>query len=167
MDQATERAPAASSLRTAGAYLATDLSARLDLASPVEGVPAALQIAERNLRAEPSNDVSASGASATGFALLWDGAQWRLRYYRGGTAMVDTPFSAAPPAADAWYQVELALEPRSAAAWVWPRGEPQPAQPNAVFAPPGNAVLDGARPRALYLPSAPVANVVLEGATRD
>jgi hypothetical protein len=66
-----------------------------------------------------------------------------------------------------WYRVELVLEPRSAAAWVWHRGAPQPAEPNAVFAPPEAAGEDGARPRALFLPAHPVASLVLEGATRD
>jgi hypothetical protein len=62
--------------------------------------------------------------------------------------------------------VDIALERRPAAAWVWPRGAPQPAQPGAVFAPPEAAAGDGGRPRVLFLPNHPLENVILEGATR-
>jgi hypothetical protein len=175
-------APAAE-LRTTNGYTATDISVLLTVALPSPGVPFALQIAEADLFAAPGG---------TGFALLWDGEQWRLQYRRSGSLFVDKPLSSAPrgfdltttaagnseeaaPSSywasdqspiDEWLAIEVALEPRSAAAWIWWRSEPQPDQPNAVFAPPEEASLDGARLRALFLPAHPVANVVLQGATR-
>ena len=155
------RAPAAA-LRTASAYTISDVSARFAIAPP-RAEPLALQLAETDL-------FTGRGASATGFALLWDGAAWRLQYHRAGRLAVDVPL-AGVPAPDAlhdgdWLQGEIALEPRSAAAWLWRSGDPQPAAPSAVFAPPEAAVQDAARPRALFLPAHPVANLVLEGATR-
>ena len=148
----------------------------------------------------PGAAITAAAPTATGFALLWDGEQWRLQYHRDGVLAADLPLRDVPttggqqhdPAGlgalapdpdvkaglehrraitdvppEDWLQVEVAIEPRSAAAWIWQRGAPQPEQPNAVFAPPEPAAMDGARPRALFLPAHPVANVVLEGATRD
>ncbi|MGH2355975.1 MAG: hypothetical protein ACRDJN_30585, partial [Chloroflexota bacterium] len=142
---------------------ATDFSVRAEVAPPLPGVPIALQLAEADLFA-------GGGEDATGFALRWDGERWRLQYWRAGTLEADLPLAAVPAAASLegeWLLVELALEPRSAAAWVWRRDEPQPAQPSAVFAPPEAAAQDGARPRFLFLPAHLVANVILEGATRD
>jgi hypothetical protein len=215
--------------RTAGAYLATHLSAKIDLAPPVAGRPFALQIADQDafgaddgvtpsrIQAPPSTGFAPSRIQAppsTGFTLLWDGAAWRLQYRRAGQLAVDAQLAGLPagasgvresaetapavpdgrpgelgatvegaapagratavfgaagdasPSSD-WYTVEVALEPRSAAAWVWPRGAPQPDEPNVVFAPPEEAAADGARPRYLYLPAHRVANLVLEGTTRD
>jgi hypothetical protein len=156
-------APAAS-LRAVNGYTVSDVSARLALAPPVPGAPLAVQVAETDLFAAP-------GPIASGFALVWDGAGWRLQYRRAGRIETDLPLVDAPgaeggTAGDGWLQVELALEPRSAAAWVWRRGEPQPARPNAVFAPPEVAALDGARLRSLYLPHHPIADLVFEGGTR-
>jgi hypothetical protein len=127
-----------------------------------------VQLAEEDLfRDDGAGQTSLGiGVSRTGFALLWDGAQWCLQYRRDGALAVDQPLHGVPGDA-AWYQMELALERRSAAAWIWRRGDPQPAQPSAVFAPPAEAALDGARPRALFIPGGPVENVVLEGGTRD
>jgi hypothetical protein len=159
-------APAAR-LRAVNGYTITDVSARLALAPPAPGAPLAVQVAESDLFAGPA-------PAAAGFALVWDGARWRLQYRRAGRIEADLPLADAPgggggggaPAGDEWLQVELALEPRSAAAWVWRRGEPQPARPNAVFAPPEAAALDGARLRSLFLPDHPIADVVFEGGTR-
>lgn len=165
--------PPAAQLRTASGYLATHLSARLELAPPGPDAPLALQLAEA--------DLFAGGmGTANGFALLWDGELWRLQYRQAGqvaaeatlvgVGAADRQLTEAPAeragSLDGWYRVELALEPRSAAAWVWRRHERQPDEPNAVFAPPEAAALDAARPRALFLPAHPVANLVLEGATR-
>ncbi|HEV2121567.1 MAG TPA: hypothetical protein VGW38_02180, partial [Chloroflexota bacterium] len=70
------------------------------------------------------------------------------------------------PSSDDWLEIEIALEPRSAAAWIWRHGEARPEQPNAVFAPPEGAALDGAQLRAIFLPAHQVANVIMEGGTR-
>jgi hypothetical protein len=171
-------APAASpaaSARSASAYTVTDASIQLALAAPLQGEPFAIQIAGADLFAMsgpggPASSALAGGASSTdrtGFALLWDGAAWRLQHYRQGSLLTDAHLANVPTVTgDDWLRIEIALEPRSAAAWVWHRGEPQPAQPNAVFAPPEAAALDGATARALFLPAHPLADVVLEGATR-
>jgi hypothetical protein len=191
----TPEAPPAARLRTASGYAATHFSVQLELAPPAPGVPFALQLADGDLFAGVL--AYGGGAGATGFAVLWDGEGWRLQHQRAGVVAADVLLAGVAPrdqataeaargaaagtgvrqgpaeptssqdGQDGWYCVELALEPRSAAAWVWRRGEPQPAAPNAVFAPPEAAALDGARLRALFLPAHPVANVVLEGATRD
>jgi hypothetical protein len=140
-------------LRSASAYIATDLSLRLEVGPPAPGVPFAVRIAE--------------DARATGFALLWDGDAWHLQYQRDGEVMDDYPLEGAPASPpDGRLQLEVALEPRSAAAWVWPAGEPQPAAPQAVFAPPPDAAADATRPRRILLPGQPVANLSLEGLTR-
>jgi hypothetical protein len=150
-------APAAA-LRTASTSFATDVSVRATLLAPAS-VPLAVQFADQ--------DAFAPGQHATGFALLWSGERWRLQYRHDGDLAADVPLPVLPDGGpEAWYQVEIALERRSAAAWVWPRGAPQPAQPGAVFAPPEAAAGDGARPRVLFLPDHPLENVVLEGATR-
>ena len=143
-------------LRSASAYLATDLSLRLLTAPPAGGAPFAVQIAD--------------DARGTGFALLWDGEAWRLQYRRAGEVLEDHPLQGVrEPPPGGRLRVELALEPRSAAAWVWPAGEPQPGAPQAVFAPPPDAGTDAARPRHVVLPAPrlhPVADVSLEGLTR-
>ena len=161
----TPAADPAAALRTASAYTISDFSARFALAPPAPGEPFAVQIAESDLFA-----TLPASPTTTGFALLWDGGAWRLQYRRAGRLMTDVPLGGVPSleslAPGEWLQSEIALEPRSAAAWLWRSGQPEPAQPSAVFAPPEAAALDGARPRALFLPSHPVANVVLEGATR-
>ncbi|MBI3970458.1 MAG: hypothetical protein HY332_04135 [Chloroflexi bacterium] len=168
--------PPAARLRTASEYLATHLSVRLEMAPPVPGTPLAVQLAESDLFAPVGGDASVgtgrpgrAASVGTGFALLWDGARWRLQYLRSGEVLADVRLAGVPSPSDeqAWYHVEVALEPRSAAAWIWRRGDPQPEQPNAVFAPPEVAAADGARPRALFLPAHPLVNVVLEGMTRD
>ena len=155
-------APAAA-LRTASAYTMSDVSARFTVAPPRAGEPFALQVAETDL-------FGIRGTTATGYALLWDGAGWRLQYHRAGRLTVDMPLAGvpAPGALDDTFslQAEIALEPRSAAAWLWRSGEAQPALPSAVFAPPEVAMHDGARPRALFLPAHPVTDLTLEGATR-
>ncbi|HET7768231.1 MAG TPA: hypothetical protein VFN74_05600, partial [Chloroflexota bacterium] len=158
--------PPAAALRTASAYTISDASARFSVAPPRTGEPFALQLSETDLFA-PGPPAS---ASATGFALLWDGAVWRLQYHRAGRVMSDLSL-AGVPAPDAlaggeWLHGEVAIEPRSAAAWLWRNSEAQPAIPSAVFAPPEAAVQDAARPRALFLPAHPVSNLILEGATR-
>lgn len=173
------RAAPAASLRTSSAYTVTDVAARFTIAPPRAGEQVAVQIAEADLFSFPSGppapDVpaapaSASSPAATGFVLLWDGATWRLQYRRAGRIVSDVRLAGAPSPdtlqEGEWLKGEIAIEPRSAAAWLWRTGEPQPAIPSAVFAPPENAALDGARPRALFLPSHPIADVVLEGATR-
>jgi hypothetical protein len=140
-------------LRSASAYIATDLSLRLEVGPPAPGVPFAVRIAD--------------DAQATGFALLWDGDAWHLQYQRDGEVVDDYPLEATPLSApDGRLQLELALEPRSAAAWVWPAGEPQPGEPQAVFAPPPDAAGDATHPRRILLPGQPVANLSLEGLTR-
>jgi hypothetical protein len=140
-------------LRSASAYIATDLSLRLEVAPPAPGVPFAVRIADE--------------AQATGFALLWDGDAWHLQYQRDGEVVDDYSLEGTPESApDGRLQLELALEPRSAAAWVWPVGESQPADPQAVFAPPPDAAADATRPRRILLPGQPVANLSLEGLTR-
>ena len=163
------RAPGAA-LRTASAYTISDVSARFTLAPPRAGEPLAVQVAETDLFAGGATSVARANASTTGFALLWDGATWRLQYHRVGRLMAELPLAGVPPigslADGEWLQAEVAIEPRSAAAWIWRSGEPQPAVPSAVFAPPEAATQDAARPRALFLPAHPVANLVLEGATR-
>jgi hypothetical protein len=193
-------APPAAGLRSSSAYLGSHFSVQLEVAPPAAGEPLAIQFAETDLFAPPGGN----GSAATGFALLWDGEQWRLQYHRDRALAADLPLAAvAPVGGDVvgalddsvavgqaqtigsmgalgipedqtdhnsrghWYRVEIALEPRSAAAWVWPRGDPQPDQPNAVFAPPEAAATDGARPRALLLPAHAVVSVILEGGTRD
>jgi hypothetical protein len=151
-------------LRTTSAYLATHLSLRAEVAPPLPGVPLAMQLAEADLSAADP------GAEAIGFALLWDGREWRLQYWREGEAAVDMPLSGVPASGAGgteWYHLEVAIEPRSAAVWLWPRGASRPPEPNAVFAPPEAAAKDGARPRYVILPDHPVANVHLEGETRD
>jgi len=158
-------APAAA-LRTTSAYTITDFSARFTVAPPVLGVPFALQLAESDVFMQPR---AGGPIGSTGFALLWDGATWRLQYRRAGALAVNLSLTGVPHAhqeGDGFLQAELALEPRSAAAWIWRSGEPQPAHPNAVFAPPEDAALDGARARALFLPAHPITNLILEGATR-
>ncbi len=170
----SSRRPAAG-LRSASSYLATDLSVRLELAPPTGTVPFAIQLAEADLFTPPGSAAhdaapaaARDGPSRTGFALLWDGVQWNLQYYREGVPAADRPLAGAPAAGDGGaLQIQVAIEPRSAAAWVWRRGEAEPTVPNAVFAPPEAAALDGARPRALFLPDLPIANLTLEGATRD
>jgi hypothetical protein len=143
-------------LRSASAYFATDFSLRLLTAPPAGGAPFAVQIAD--------------DARGTGFALLWDGEAWRLQYRRAGEVLEDHPLQGVrEPPPGGRLRVELALEPRSAAAWVWPAGEPQPGAPQAVFAPPPDAGPDAARPRHVVLPAPrlhPVADVSLEGLTR-
>jgi hypothetical protein len=172
-------APAAA-FRTASSYTVTDAAVRLSIAPPLPGQPFALQLAEADLfgvganstasaRAGPTVAATASpgGADATGFALLWDGDLWRLQYWRDGRLAADQVLQHVPDRQGAdWLRVEFALEPRSAAAWIWSSGQRQPDLPNAVFAPPEAAAADGARARALFLPAHPVADVVLEGATR-
>ncbi len=160
----TDTLPAAG-LRSASAYTATDFSVRLSVAPPAPGMPFALQLAEADL-------FGPGAARAAGVALLWDGARWRLQYWRDGQLAAESELSGTPETAweegwegePDWLQLELALEARSAAAWVWRRGEPQPAAPNAVFAPP--TAPTGGRPRALFLPAHPLRDVVLEGGTR-
>ncbi|HXI16263.1 MAG TPA: hypothetical protein VNM48_07815, partial [Chloroflexota bacterium] len=159
---ATAPAPAAA-LRTASAYTITDFSARFTVAPPLFGVPFALQLAESDLFMQPH---AAGSTGSTGFALLWDGATWRLQYRRAGVLSADVLLTHTPQENDGLLQAEVALEPRSAAVWIWRSGEPQPTQPNAVFAPPEDAALDGARARALFLPAHPITNLILEGATR-
>jgi hypothetical protein len=167
--------PQAARLRTASSYLATHLSAQFDLAPVSAGSPVALQIADGDLFAPGAGAaaISGPGSKPTGFDLLWDGTQWRLQYRQTGTLAADVPLSGIPALPDEssspsdWYRVEVALEPRSAAAWVWPAGTPRPEQPNAVFAPPESAISDAARPRYLFLPDHPIENLVFEGATRD
>lgn len=157
---AQDEVPAA--LRSASTYLGTHFSVRFELAPPEPGVPMAVQFASAD-----AVDPLAPETGRTGFALLWDGAAWRLQYRRDGALATDAPLAGVVPNADGWCQAEVALEPRSAAAWVWAKGAPQPAAPNAVFAPPEAAAGDGAFPRALFFSAHPVANVRLEGATRD
>jgi len=165
----------AAALRSASSYLATDLSVRLEVPAPAGETPFAIQLAEADLFASPSRATHGAAPAAapdglqqTGFALLWDGTQWRLQYYREAALAADLPLAGAPDAGQGgMLEIEVALEPRSAAAWVWRRGEAEPAVPNAVFAPPEAAALDGARPRALFLPNLPITNLTLEGATRD
>ena len=152
---------AASALRSASTFLGTDFSARLTLPAPTPGSASGIQLAEGDLW--PAAISSPGGA--TGFGLLWDGAGWRLQYHRDGGEVVDAPI-AMPSTGGSALRVELALERRSAAAWVWPAGSEQPEAPGAVFAPPREADLDGARPRALFIPAG-ASDVVLEGGTRD
>lgn len=160
-------APAAA-LRTASVYTISDVSARFAVAAPRAAEPFALQIAESDLFA--AGVTPSSTSAATGFALLWDGGSWRLQYRRAGHIAADAPLAGVPHPDSLepgqWLLGEIALEPRSAAAWLWPSGDPQPAVPSAVFAPPEVAAGDAARPRALFLPSHPVADLILEGATR-
>lgn len=191
-------------LRTTSAYFGTDFSIQLRLPAPGPDISFAIQFATADLLTAPANP------QGTGLVLRWDGATWRLQYWRAGARLIDQellgilpPGGASPDGASAsgvplvgaspgdltpegatsgggllqttsaigasveapaWFLVEIALESRSAAAWVWPQDQPQPAQPNAVFAPPDSA--SGDVPRTLFLPAYPVADVRLEGATR-
>jgi hypothetical protein len=140
-------------LRSASGYIATDLSLHLEVAPPAAGSPCAVWIAD--------------AGRTTGFALLWDGGRWHLQYRRGGAVLEDRLLdeSATPPGGGR-LQVEIAVEPRSAAAWVWPVGESRPDAPQAVFAPPDAATADATSPRYVALPALPVTNVSLEGLTR-
>lgn len=154
---------ATGALRSASAYLATELSLRADVPSSQPGVPVALQIAEADLFAP-----AGPGPTATGFALLWDGVRWHLQYRRAGELLADAELEGVSDASPSGglFRVEMALAPRSAAAWIWRPDEARPAQPQAVFAPPAAAAFDGSRARFVYLPAQPVANLVLEGLTR-
>ncbi|MDQ3702553.1 MAG: hypothetical protein M3442_16760 [Chloroflexota bacterium] len=160
-------------LRSASAYLATDLSLRADVPPPRPGVPVALQIAEADLFAPAGEGGTVAGEkagepTATGFALLWDGIRWHLQYRRAGEILADAELEGVPdaPPAGGLYRVEMALAPRSAAAWIWRPDEARPAQPQAVFAPPATSASDGSRPRFVYLPAQPVADLIMEGLTR-
>jgi hypothetical protein len=140
-------------LRSASGYLATDLALHLEVTPPAAGTPCAVWIAD--------------AGRTTGFSLLWDGGGWRLQYRRDGEVLEDHLLDeSAAPLAGGRLQVEMAIEPRSVAAWIWPVGEAQPAAPQAVFAPPAVAATDATSPRYVVLPALPVTNVSLEGLTR-